>query len=55
MYLAILIGLLGAVIGGLVARKRKGRGLDIAQYAGVYLIAFAILGLLLNVILLRML
>lgn len=55
MLLAILTGLVGAVIGAFIAKKRKGRALDVAQYAGTYFIAFAILGLLLNTFLLRML
>lgn len=37
--------LLGAIIGGLTAARRKGTGLDIAQYAAGYAIAFALLGL----------
>jgi hypothetical protein len=37
--------LLGAIIGGMTAARRKGAGLDIAQYAAAYAIAFALLGL----------
>lgn len=55
MRLAILIGLIGAVLGAYLARKRKGKPIDIIQYAGIYFIVFAILGLFLNTILLRML
>jgi hypothetical protein len=36
---------LGAVIGALTAKRRGGNGLDIAQYAAGFAIAFAILGL----------
>jgi hypothetical protein len=49
IYLAF--GILGAVIGGLTARRRKGNGMDIAQYAAGYGIAFALLGLILTIIL----
>lgn len=55
MLLGLLIGLIGAVIGAYLARKRKGKPVDIAQYAVIYFIAFGILGVLLNTILLRML
>ncbi len=36
---------IGALFGGFLARKRKGRGLDIAQYAVVYAMIFAVIGL----------
>lgn len=55
MLLALISGLIGALIGASIARKRKGKTVDIIQYAGIYFIAFALLGLLLNTILLRML
>ncbi len=48
-----IIGLVGAVIGGLIAYRRKGRILDIVQYAGAYFLAFAIIGLLIKVFILR--
>ncbi|MBI1217400.1 MAG: apolipoprotein acyltransferase [Rhodobacteraceae bacterium] len=51
VYAAMLIG---AVFGALRARRRKGSGLDIAQYAGVYLILFGILGMFLTILLERM-
>ena len=51
--LPIITGLIGALIGGFIARRRKGRALDIAQYAGAYFLAFAIVGLLINVMILR--
>jgi hypothetical protein len=44
----------GAFLGAAAARRRKGNGLDIAQYAGVYAILFALLGLFITVILDRM-
>ena len=43
--------LLGGLWGGYVARKRKGGRFDIAQYAAVYAIAFAIVGLFATVLL----
>ena len=52
--LPILIGLLGAIIGAVIAKRRKGKRLDVAQYAGAYLIAFAVVGLFINIIILRM-
>ena len=49
----IVIGaaLLGAIIGGLTACRRKGNKLDIAQYAAGYGLAFCILGMVLTIIL----
>lgn len=43
--------LLGAIIGGTTAYRRKGNGKDIAQYAAGYSIAFVIVSLLITVIL----
>ncbi|WP_339766403.1 apolipoprotein acyltransferase [uncultured Pseudosulfitobacter sp.] len=42
--------IIGAIIGGLTARRRKGNRLDIAQYAAGYGIAFALVGLVLTVL-----
>ena len=53
MYL--LLGLIGATIGGMTAKRRKGRAADIVQYAAVYGILFTIVGLLLTIILERVL
>ncbi len=47
--IVILMAIAGGVIGGLTAKRRKGNRLDIAQYAAVYGIAFAILGLILTI------
>jgi len=45
--------ILGALIGGTLAARRKGNKLDIAQYAFVYAVIFALLGLFLTLILHR--
>ncbi|MCR8726411.1 apolipoprotein acyltransferase [Frigidibacter sp. ROC022] len=47
----IVLGFLviGALIGGSKARRRGGNRLDIAQYAAVYAIAFALLGMILTI------
>lgn len=52
--IVIVLGILGAVIGGLTARKRKGNRKDIAQYAAGYGIAFMLAGLVLTVLIDRM-
>lgn len=46
----IILGLIGAVIGGMTARKRGGNRKDMAQYATGYAIAFALLGFVLTVL-----
>lgn len=51
--LPVIVGLLGAIIGSFIARRRKGSLLDILQYAGVFFIAFAIIGLIISVIIIR--
>ncbi len=48
-----VFAIVGAVIGGFTAKKRGGRGLDIAQYAGSYGLAFGIIGLFVTVFLMR--
>jgi hypothetical protein len=52
----IVIGLaiIGALIGGFTARKRRGNRKDIAQYAAGYGMAFLILGMFLTVIIDRL-
>ncbi len=44
----------GAILGVLTARKRNGSGADMAQYAAGYGIAFALVGLILSLILVRL-
>ena len=52
----VIAGLvLGAIGGGLSARRRGGKPADIAQYAAVYAILFGLLGLFLTLFLDRML
>ncbi|MBP0483007.1 apolipoprotein acyltransferase [Sagittula salina] len=47
--IVILLALAGAIWGGIRAARRKGNKLDIAQYATVHAIAFALLGLFLTI------
>ena len=50
----VIAGLIiGAIWGGLLAKRGKGKAFDIAQYAVVYAIAFGLLGMVLTVILER--
>ncbi|SFS51016.1 hypothetical protein SAMN04488040_0693 [Sulfitobacter marinus] len=53
--IVILFALIGAIWGGLTARKRQGNRKDIAQYAAGYAMAFVIVGMILTVILDRVL
>ena len=52
----IVIGaaIIGAIIGGLTARKRRGNRKDIAQYAAGYGMAFLIGGMFLTVLIDRL-
>jgi hypothetical protein len=51
----VLAGLLGgAVYGALLAKKREGTRLDMAQYAAGFGIAFALLGLFVTIFIERM-
>lgn len=47
----ILGAIIGAIIGGTTAYRRKGNKLDIAQYAAGYAMAFIVVSLILTVIL----
>ncbi|ASP21887.1 apolipoprotein acyltransferase [Antarctobacter heliothermus] len=47
--IVILGALLGAIIGGTTAKRRKGNWADIAQYAAGFAIAFGLLGFLVTI------
>ncbi|WP_170329078.1 hypothetical protein [Ruegeria arenilitoris] len=53
MVVVLGMAILGAILGALAARKRNGSGADMAQYAAGYGIAFALVGLILSLILVR--
>lgn len=48
--IVIAATLIGAFLGGLTARRRKGNAADIAQYATGFAIAFALAGLIVTII-----
>lgn len=51
----ILVSLIGgALFGAYRAKRRKGSGFDIAQYAVAHAIAFGLLGVLVTVVIARM-
>jgi len=51
----VIAGLLiGAVWGALLARRRKGNRFDVLQYAVIYAIVFALLGMIATVAIDRM-
>ncbi|WP_171212708.1 hypothetical protein [Ruegeria sp. HKCCA5426] len=54
MVVVLGMAILGAILGALTARKRNGSTADIAQYASGYGIAFALVGLVLSLILVRL-
>lgn len=45
---------LGGLFGGLMARRRGGAGLDIAQYAAGYAILFGVLGMFVTILIERL-
>jgi hypothetical protein len=52
--MAPVIGIvLGAVTGAIVAKRKGGRALDMAQYAGSFAILFGLIGLFLAIYLAR--
>ncbi len=52
--MAPVIGIVfGAICGVFVARKKGGRGLDMAQYAGAFAIIFGLVGLFIAIFLAR--
>ena len=53
--MVVLFGaLLGALTGGLLAKKRGGKRLDILQYGAVYAMIFAIVGLFVTIFIHRL-
>lgn len=52
--MAPVLGLVfGAITGALVAKRRGGNGLDMAQYAGSFAIIFGLIGLFIAIFLAR--
>ncbi|GAA6199063.1 apolipoprotein acyltransferase [Aquicoccus sp. SU-CL01552] len=51
--IVISAALIGALLGGVTARKRGGTLADIAQYAAVYAIGFAIVGMIATIMIHR--
>lgn len=54
MLVVLGMAILGAVLGALTARKRNGNAADMVQYAAGYGIAFALVGLLVSMVLIRL-
>lgn len=52
--IVITLAIIGAVLGGLTARKRQGNRKDIAQYAAGYAMAFIVAGMILTVVIDRL-
>jgi hypothetical protein len=51
--IVLAFAVIGALVGGFTAKNRGGKGLDIAQYAAGYAMAFAVVGLFVSVFLMR--
>ncbi|MBD3663076.1 apolipoprotein acyltransferase [Sulfitobacter sp. TSTF-M16] len=49
----VIVAVIGALIGGYLAKKRGGNRKDLAQYAAVFAILFALGGLLLSILITR--
>lgn len=54
MVVVLGMALLGAILGALTAKKRNGNKADMAQYAAGYGIAFALIGLVISLVLVRL-
>ncbi|WP_171090573.1 MULTISPECIES: hypothetical protein [unclassified Ruegeria] len=54
MVVVLGMAILGAILGALTAKKRNGNGADMAQYAAGYGIAFALVGLIISLVLVRL-
>ncbi|MEQ8898904.1 MAG: hypothetical protein RID23_17630 [Roseovarius sp.] len=53
MLLALIGLVIGALLGALVARRRKGSKTDMLQYAAVFAILFALAGLFITIFIVR--
>lgn len=53
--IVIFSAIVGAIWGGLLAKRREGNRLDIAQYAGVLAILGGLIGMVLTIVAERML
>ncbi len=51
--IVILATVFGALLGTLTARRRGGRGLDLAHHAAAFAILFAVIGLVVTIVLAR--
>lgn len=49
----VIVALVGALIGGFSAKRRGGNGKDVAQYAAVFALIFAVGGFILSVLFTR--
>lgn len=52
--IVIVSALVGALLGGLTAKRRNGTAADIAQYVVGYAIAFALLGMIATLVIHRL-
>ena len=52
--LPLLTAILGAVLGAITARRRKGNGFDVAQYAAVWAVIGGLLGFVVAIVVARM-
>jgi hypothetical protein len=48
--IVLVAALIGAIVGGITAKRRGGNKLDIAQYATGYAMAFIVVGLIATVV-----
>lgn len=51
--IVIIAAIVGAILGTLTARRRKGRTADILQYAFVFALGFALIGLFATIFITR--
>jgi hypothetical protein len=54
MFLAVITAVIGALGGALLAWRRKGSTADILQYAAVFALIFALAGLFLSILIVRL-